>query len=264
MPVDSARADLLLQFALLLAGQEDDFFDRQLGPIHLLKYCYLADLIHARYEDGRTFTGANWTFYKFGPWAQDVHARIAPAVRMVQADERVMASDYGDRPDWVRWWKTDDRLLKAKEDALPSCIRRELRPLVHRFGKDTPALLDFVYRTAPMLDAAPGQTLDFALEVRARPIGKEDITDTASTLSANKQKKLRERLKALREQSSARHAASRPRLVKLEQPRYDEVFDQGVAWLGTLAGPELPEGNLVAEFSDDVWTSSTRKGSDLS
>ncbi|HBG31870.1 MAG TPA: hypothetical protein DDW98_14830, partial [Gammaproteobacteria bacterium] len=156
MPVDAAKADLILQYALLLAGQEDDFFDRQLGPIHLLKYCYLADLIHARYEDGRTFTGANWTFYKFGPWAQDVHARIAPAVRMVQADEKVMASDYGDRQDWFRWWKSDDRLLEAKENALPSCIRRELRPLVHRFGKDTPALLDFVYRTAPMLDAAPG------------------------------------------------------------------------------------------------------------
>ena len=47
MPVDAAKADLILQYALLLAGQEDDFFDRQLGPIHLLKYCYLADLIHA-------------------------------------------------------------------------------------------------------------------------------------------------------------------------------------------------------------------------
>ncbi|MES0873341.1 hypothetical protein [Sinimarinibacterium thermocellulolyticum] len=263
MPLDSARADLILQYALLLAGQEDDFFDRQLGPIHLLKYCYLADLIHARYEDGRTFTGASWTFYKFGPWAQDVHARIAPALRMVQADEKVMASDYGDRQDWVRWWKTDDHLLEARENALPSCIRRELRPLVHRFGKDTPALLDFVYRTAPMLEAAPGQTLDFALEARARPVRKADVADTASTLSANRQKKLRERLKTLREQSSAR-SAGRQKIVKLDQPRYDEVFDQGVAWLEGLAGPVLPEGNLMAEFSDDVWTSSTRKGSDLS
>ncbi|HBG31871.1 MAG TPA: hypothetical protein DDW98_14835, partial [Gammaproteobacteria bacterium] len=73
----------------------------------------------------------------------------------------------------------------------------------------------------------------------------------------------RERLKTIREQSSTR-SAGRQKLVKLDQPRYDEVFEQGVAWLESLAGPALPEGNLVAEFSDDVWTSSTRKGSDLS
>ncbi|MFA5940883.1 MAG: hypothetical protein WC809_16120 [Sinimarinibacterium sp.] len=263
MPIDSTKADLVLQYALLLAGQEDDFFDRQLGPIHLLKYCYLADLTHARYEDGRTFTGANWTFYKFGPWAQEVHARIMPAIQMMQADERVMTSDYGDRQDWVRWWKTDDHLLEAKESALPSCIRRELRPLVHRFGKDTPALLDFVYRTAPMLDAAPGQALDFTLEALARPVKKVDVAEPAATLSANKQKKLRERLKTLREQSTAR-STGRPKIVRLEQPRYDEVFEQGLAWLDGLAGPMPPEGNVVAEFSDDVWKSSTRKGSDLS
>ena len=47
MPVAPSRVDLLLQYALLVAGEQDEFLDRQLGPIHLIKYVYLADLFHA-------------------------------------------------------------------------------------------------------------------------------------------------------------------------------------------------------------------------
>ncbi len=57
MPVAPSRVDLLLQYALLVAGEQDEFLDRQLGPIHLIKYVYLADLFHAKRNNGVTFTG---------------------------------------------------------------------------------------------------------------------------------------------------------------------------------------------------------------
>lgn len=78
--MDSSKVDKIIQFALLVAGEEDDFRDRQLGPIHLIKYVYLADLAYAKHHDGETFTGAKWQFYKFGPWAQEVNQRIEPAL----------------------------------------------------------------------------------------------------------------------------------------------------------------------------------------
>ena len=60
MSFDATKVDLVLQYALLLAGQEDDYFDRQLGPIHLIKYVYLADFAFARRNRGETYTGVDW------------------------------------------------------------------------------------------------------------------------------------------------------------------------------------------------------------
>ena len=48
----SNKIDLLIQCAILIAGREDDYLDRQLGPIHLIKYVYLADLAYAERKCG--------------------------------------------------------------------------------------------------------------------------------------------------------------------------------------------------------------------
>jgi hypothetical protein len=181
---------LILQYALLLAGQEDDYFNRQLGPIHLIKYVYLADLAFARRNHGETYTGVDWRFYKFGPWSQAVNARIEPALGVLQADCKVFESDYEERDDWVRWNKQDYCLLGELEKRIPSCITVDLRRNVHKFLKDTPALLDFVYKTKPMLSAAPNEVLDFSLAIegslkeqqKPQPLRME-------ALSAKKQKK---------------------------------------------------------------------------
>ena len=47
MPLNLENKGLVVQFALLTAGEEDQQHERQLGPIHLLKYVYLADLAYA-------------------------------------------------------------------------------------------------------------------------------------------------------------------------------------------------------------------------
>ena len=52
------RVDLLLKFIIAAAGQED-YGDREVGPIHLIKYVYLADLAFAEKYDGETDHGKN-------------------------------------------------------------------------------------------------------------------------------------------------------------------------------------------------------------
>jgi hypothetical protein len=41
--MDVKKVDLILKYILAAAGQED-FSNREVGPIHLVKYVYLADL----------------------------------------------------------------------------------------------------------------------------------------------------------------------------------------------------------------------------
>ena len=249
------RVDLLLQYTLLRAGEEDSFTERDLGPIHLLKYVYLADLAYAKAHGGETFTAAPWIFYHFGPWCADVHQRIEPALRAIQADRRDFASDYEDRSNWVRWSRADDHLLSDRQKVVPFEIRGYLDGCIHKFKKDTPSLLDHVYRTAPMLAAAPGSKLDFSLEppfVRVECTGQPETSRTPRQL-----KKLREAAKAMR----LKHREQSPqsdRFVPKSLP-HDAVYESGVAWLDGLSGEPFQAGQVTAEFSEEVWDSSTRK-----
>lgn len=265
MPFDLNRVDLLLQYALLVAGEEDEYIDRQLGPIHLIKYVYLADLAYARRNEGKTFTGINWQFYKFGPWSQAVNERIEPALLAIGADKKTFPSNYEDRDDWVRWSLRDERILEEKERILPTSITMHLKRDVHKFGKDTPGLLDYVYSTKPMLSAAPNDYLDFSLTAE----GESNTVDDPQrlridNLSEKKRKKLKERMRALQEKHKSRGPKALRLVNPVKNPRYDEIYEEGIAWLDDLAGQKLTPGEKVAEFTDEVWESSTRKGGDVS
>src|SRR3990172_1859752 len=133
--MNSERVDLVLKYALALAGQEDDWARRELGPIHLLKYVYLADLAWAERHNGERYTGASWCFHKFGPWAAEVHARIAPVVADVAAIERLIQSNEGE--DFKRWKLEDARLLSSLDADLPLSVTSAVKAAVHRFGDDT-------------------------------------------------------------------------------------------------------------------------------
>lgn len=264
MSFDQARTELVLQFALLVAGEEDSPYDRQLGPIHLIKYVYLADLANARRTDGEVFTGADWRFYKFGPWSNAIHEVIDPALEKIGAKKLKFASDYGE-DDWVRYSVRDDCLLTEKGRSIPAWIALELRRDVHKFGKDTPALLDYVYKTKPMLSASPNDYLDFSLEAdSSTEMMRERQQLRVDRLSARKRKRFRERLRKLRNEQQ-KNKTARPNLLDpVASPRHDDIYEEGLAWLDQLAGPPLESGDCLAEFSGEVWNSPTRKGGDVS
>jgi len=265
MAPDLSKVDEVLQYALLLAGQEDEYFDRQLGPIHLIKYVYLADLTYARRNNGQTYTGIDWQFYKFGPWSQAVNARIKPALSAIHADMRVFESDFEDRDDWVRWQLRDDHLLDRLERSLPATITMHLRRDVHRYGKDTPELLDYVYKTEPMLHAAPHEHLDFTVVGEGNRLRGDRLPLRVDELSAKKKKKFSERLRKLRTDVQAGQAVRKKKLINpVKSPRHDSIYEHGMAWLDSLAGPEITPGEKVAEFTEEVWKSKTRTSDDFS
>lgn len=257
--MNPSRCDQVIQFVLLEAGRQDDFMDRDLGPIHLLKYVYLADLAHAERQGGESFTGAGWTFYNYGPWAAEVYQRIEPALEAIHAQRQVISSTrYED--DFVRWRLTDDELHAELERALPHSVTGTIRRCVHQFGKDTGELLNHVYTTRPMRNAAPGSEL--VLFVAEPTQHATAPTSSAPAPSVRQEKKRKERVakakESIKAKLAARRAAREKRTPVAEAPRYDDVFEQGLAWLDEVAGSPEQEIQGEAQFDDEVWDSETR------
>lgn len=253
--MDKGRVDLVLQFALLEAGRQDAPFDRELGPIHLVKYVYLADLAHASAHGGETFTGAAWRFFHYGPWAPEVHGRIKPALEAIDANEKSIPSNYED--DFVRWSKVDDARYDEVERQLPIEVVSTLRRTVKKYGKQTSELLHHVYTTPPMLRAAPNGRLVFEGVTRPEPPVDEGA---ALEPTARQQKKAEARFKEAKKQVAeklAKKKEARAAVRGAPAPRYDDVFYAGLAWLDSLAGEPVPAAG-TATFSDNIWVAPSR------
>ena len=80
------------------------------------------------------------------------------------------------------------------------------------------------------------------------------------SLSKKKKKQLEQRLRKLGEEYRNRRRKEVPLVNPAPSPLYDDVYFEGLAWLDSLAGPPLSEGEYEAEFSDEVWKSAARKG----
>lgn len=259
--MDTQRTDLLLQFILLTAAHADEWRDRELGPIHLLKYAYLADLAFAERHDGATFTGTAWQFYHFGPWQAEVHNRIEPALIAIGATVKQIPSRY--EGDFVRYVADrdnfDESALDRTKRELPLGVVGAVESAFRQHGSDTSSLLHHVYLTRPMLRAAPGELLVLAEEPRtvsepsavpAQASKREQRAraEAIKTLKARVQERLRERI--------ADHAATPP-------PRYDEVFVAGTNWLDSLAGEPLRPQKGELQMDESIWKSSQRTEPDV-
>ena len=86
------KVNELFQYIIIVAGQEDDPFSRQLGPIHLIKYLYLADLSYAKSHEGQTYTGLQWKLHNYGPWAIDAFNQIEPALSIIYAEKQTISN----------------------------------------------------------------------------------------------------------------------------------------------------------------------------
>jgi hypothetical protein len=251
--MDADRVDLLIQYALAIAAQNEEWDRREMGAIHLLKYVYLGDLAHAARNNGTTFTRADWRFYKFGPWSNAVHDRIRPALQRLHVDERTFGFTRDDG-EGVRWKLADepDRLITEVERKIPALLASAVRKAVRDYGDDTSELLHHVYRTPPMVHAAPHEPLDFA---HAVPEPAPEF-EKPPERTPKQQKKLREAMRKLKEQLATR---PKPRYVKADPPPvYDEIFKEGVRALDRDAGDELVSAEGVVTFSDDIWKSKNR------
>ena len=255
------KIDKIIQYALAIASRED-FYNRELGPIHLIKYVYLADLAYAEKNDGKTYTELKWKFHNFGPWAVDAFKRLEPACKAVGASEKRIASEY--RDDFTRWYLADETLIVSLEKELPFTITSAVKRAVHAHGADTNGLLHHVYHTTPMLRAAPGEFLDFSLPTI---IDCKTVVQEPSPMTIKEQKRRRAELTEARSRIQQKFVQKRKgsrKIASVRQPRYDAVFESGCQWLDSLAGPEIKQLKGEAEFSPDMWKSKTRFDPELS
>ena len=253
--MDSARIEAVFGYALAVAAQADHPRDRELGAIHLLKYLYLADLTYAERHEGESFSGVDWRFHKFGPWAAEAFQQIGPAMAHLNAERRGFTSQH--RDDNFRWRLPADQ-LERRETGLPLDVARSVAGAVRAFGSDTSALLHHVYRTPPMLRARPGDHLGLCSGVEGveteEPAPAEPFPEIK--LSKTRVKKMREEV----QRRLARKRETQRAVVPQPAPRYDEVFAEGVLWLD---GPEPEPRRGKLSFSDDVWTSRARGDTEL-
>jgi hypothetical protein len=266
--MDINKVDLLLKYILAAAGQED-YGNREVGPIHLVKYVYLADLDYAEKHGGETFTGIPWQFYRFGPWSPEVFNRIEPVVQEVGAEVRSISSPKLEE-DIKRFSLVDEDLFEQLDRELPLILTLTIKRLIHLFGDDTTSLLHHVYRTRPMLEAAPGEQLFFKIET----FGEEDhpevlskVSDVVELYQPTSTKKRKADMKALKEQIQSKLAEKKLQKARIkysDPPRYDDVFFEGVKWLDSLAGDPVQEQEGEISFSEDIWKSPARMVPDVS
>jgi hypothetical protein len=250
-----ARVEAVFGYALAVAAQADHPRDRELGPIHLLKYLYLADVAYAEAHGGESFSGVDWRFHKFGPWAVEAFQQIESAMAHLGAGRRDFRSAF--REDAVRWHLPSAE-PEHRADGLPLEVERSVARAVRAFGSDTSALLHHVYRTPPMLRARPGARLELRSDLER--VEADEPTPEAPRAEVPLSKT---RLKRMREEVQRRLAKKREArrtLVPEPPPRYDEVFAEGVAWLD---GPQPEPRRGTLSFSDEVWTSRARGDTEL-
>jgi hypothetical protein len=248
-----------MQYALAVAGQADDFHERALGPIHLIKYLYLADLDYAKFHGGLTFTGIDWTFHHFGPWSAVAYRQMEEALSSIGAKKTTIPSGYGDK-DFIRWCvRLDAASVDALRNGLPLEIRHSIQHYVCRYHNNTAALLHFVYATPPMLRAAPEELLDFSVAIPEKKEKAEPPVPFFQRLTPQKQKALTNGMAELRKRFSQK-IASVPGTQQRLTVRPDAVFEAGVAWLDKLAGEEFPEHGATVQFTKEVWKSDARSG----
>ncbi|AGW13800.1 hypothetical protein [Megalodesulfovibrio gigas] len=262
--MDTIRVDTIIQYALTIASEQDEYRDRELGSIHLIKYLYLADLDYAAMHGGETYTGIPWVFFRFGPWAAEIQERIPVAARAMGAERRTFQTDaYGELERYFAPCHAPRAGLERKLDVI---VATSVAHKVKKFGADTDSLLQHVYGTEPLLRAAPREPLDFTLA--ARPLSdQEQKAAQIKTMTPKQAKKLeawKKEGRARFQRCLAEKKARESKRITPPPPRFDDVYFAGLAALDEQAGESVPSGGMTCSISPDVWKSPARYDPDLS
>ncbi len=254
---DFNKIELLIKYVLAVAGRESGL-DREIGAMHIIKYIYLADLAYAELNNGETCTGLPWRFHHYGPWCYELHERIEPTLADAGAGKRQIQSKYDN--DFIRWTNTDGNLFDEIDLQIDRIVTRSIQTSHGNFANSTHDLLRHVYRTKPMLYAAPEERLNFTLALNKYP--EEVCEKTAPPYAAKLEKKRESAIEEIKEGIKVRLERKKKRTRVKVRPKYDEIFEEGVKWLDSLAGPQIEatRGRLI--ISDEIWKSEARRDPD--
>lgn len=156
MPTDKRVLDLI-KYIVCYATDHDI----RLSTVRLVKFLYLADLYHARWFGGETFTKFPWAFVYYGPYCREAMVGIDEAKLQGLIASQAYESKYDDK-DYAVFACHDDSYEDLRK-YLPIAMISELQYRIKKYGDDTAQLLDYVYfETEPMLDVKKGDRLDFS------------------------------------------------------------------------------------------------------
>lgn len=188
----------------------------------LVKYIYLLDTFVAEEKSGAsTWTGLEWKFHHFGPHA----------VALIDCLDWMEKHSFLDRDERSSAEGKDFILYHAPQRAdikslaalgIPANVISRLAQVLRDYAYSLPKLLDFVYfRTTPMADARPQETLRFDACRRANY--KEDIRPVSLSVPDKKKiERMRELLAVVRQQNGALGRA------ELSNAIYDDYYAQAL------------------------------------
>jgi hypothetical protein len=212
-------------------AEEASARDELLSPIRLVKFLYLADVYHARYQGGRTLTGWPWRFVYYGPYCREAMAAIDLACSRGLLTTKPYRSRY-DQEEHVLYGGSGQNVTSLKS-TLPLSVAGSLSAAIARWGSDTQGLLDHVYfDTEPMKDVTRGSVLDFS-----KCTSPERPSEIAmKRLSRDQLVRAREAMKGLRQQLDSGIAEQQRRW-------HGEIVDGSyVQFLEALREPALESG----------------------
>lgn len=251
------RVDKLIAYILSVAAQRDPE-DRDLGPIHIIKYVYIGDLEYSKCNNGETYTGVAWQFYKFGPWSTELYNDIEPAILAYGGDIITIPSRKYD--DVKHYRLEDDNLYRQLDNELPIDITSPIQGAVRQFKNDTESLLHYVYLTEPMLSARPGEFLVFLPENRL-PKEEQVLKQEMTPKQEKKWKKVlsdaRDKFRHLTEKKLSEDQICQQ---NIPSPQIDNYYLEALELFDKMYGPTISESEGTIVFSNDVWESDWRKG----
>jgi hypothetical protein len=194
-----------------------------------------------------------------------VYKRIEPVVHSLGANEVRRPSKFSDDDD-VRWKLLDDEgsldeLIRELERKLPLDSQLAIRRSIKLFGGNTSDLLHFVYRTPPILRAAPNDLLDFSVAQNPAKQANAEVGEVEREPTYKEQKRQKERLSAGREKVAKRLEEVRARRLQSKttpKSPSDEEYAEVANWLDEIAGGSMRPIEGEIEFSDAIWKSPGR------
>jgi hypothetical protein len=178
----------------------------------LLKYLYLIDIEYYRLY-GKTFTGFNWIFYKYGPWTNEFE-HIYDA--MVKTDE-IKVSILGD----AELLSTDED-IELQDVLNDTDIRIRVDQILTEWADEQLGkMLNYVYfHTEPMEGAEKGKYLDFS-KVEKVP---EKFVLSHSRIDPKRLQEMRQKLK----EKWQKREEQKKLETEFTPPNYDDVYWEAV------------------------------------
>lgn len=183
----------------------------------LIKYLYLIDVEYYRRHE-HTFTGFDWIFYDFGPWAYEYNDIF---------NELSNSCDFtiksGSRSD------LDTQFISTSADTESSSIFDDItdesitRAIIDRWADESlNQMLNYVYfHTEPMDGAKRHQKLDFSNVLKLEAITKFELTK--GNLKKGEKEEIRKRI-----QKGISQKMAVKEIDVFTPPKYDRMYFEGM------------------------------------